>query len=70
MTEQKFCFDCKYSGSVEHMQSCARKTGLASAYRRCEYYKKDWSKAILPYIFICSFLILVIRIIIMGIMGI
>lgn len=66
----EFCFDCKYSGSAKHMQSCAWKSGLASAYTKCEHYEKDWSKAILPYIFIGVFLALIIRLIIMGIWGI
>lgn len=67
MTESEFCFDCKYSGSAKNMQSCAWKSGLASAYRKCDHYEKDWRKAILPYVFIGGFLILIIRVIIMGV---
>lgn len=70
MSEWESCFDCKYSGSAKNMQSCAWKSGLASAYNKCEHYEKDWSKAILPYIFIGGFLAVIIRLIIIGIWGI
>jgi len=66
----KYCFDCKYSSSANHMQSCAWKSGLASAYRKCEKYERDWGKTLTPFVFIGGFLILIIRIIIMGIWGI
>ena len=66
---REFCFDCKYSGSVKNMQSCAWKSGLSSAYTKCEYYEKDLSKAILPYIFIGGFLALIIRLIVISIWG-
>ncbi len=67
MSEWESCFDCKYSGSANNMQNCAWKSGLASAYTKCEHYEKDWSKAILPYLFIGGFLAVIIRLIIMGI---
>ena len=67
---REFCFDCKYSGSAKNMQSCTWKSGLASAYTKCERYEKNWSTAMLPYIFIGSFLALIIRLIIIGIWGV
>lgn len=63
--EWESCFDCKYSSVANNMQSCAWKSGLASAYTKCEHYEKDWGKAILPYLLIISFLLLIIRVIIM-----
>lgn len=65
MTE--YCFDCKYSSVVNNMQSCAWHTGLASAYAKCEKYERKWSATLLPYVFIIGFLLLIIRVIILGI---
>lgn len=47
-----FCTDCKYHSSVGGMSACAWKSGLASNYRKCEHYEKDWGFAITFYIFL------------------
>ena len=70
MTEWESCFDCVYSSIVNNMQSCAWKSGLASSYSKCERYKRDWVKTLMPLIFIGGFLILIVRMIIMAIWGI
>ena len=65
-----YCFDCKYSSSVNNMQSCAWKSGLASAYRKCEHYERSWQTAIVPYFFLVGMSILLFRLIVIVIWGI
>ena len=66
----EFCFDCKYSSVVNSMQCCAWKSGLASAYRKCEKYERSWQKTISPYLFLAMILVLPIRLIVLAIWGI
>lgn len=49
----KTCFNCKYSSVHRGMQSCVWKSGLASAYTRCERFERDWGSTIGIFLFSC-----------------
>lgn len=65
-----FCFDCKYSSTVNNMQACAWDSGLVNTRRKCDRYERSWSKFILPYMALFTIIFLFVRIFIAAIWGI
>ena len=65
-----FCFDCKYSSTVNSMQACAWDSGLVNARRKCDRYERSWSKFILSYMPLFSITLIFVRIFIAMIWGV
>lgn len=64
------CFDCVYSYCISGMQSCVWHNGLASRQTKCDKYKRSWQKTLSPILFIITFFLLIVRIILLTIWGI